>query len=568
MRWLSAATLLAGLALAIGLVSPLFSPEPTVWDDAYMFGRYAHNLVTHGALSWDPRGEPTYGLTSPFFLLVVVPVRVLLTDEPLRAALLSSLVSGLAFFALLAALVRTALEPGGVARRAAIVLVWVSLAGCARMLGAHLTSGMDTTFAMAFLAGWLLLMVRGSKAWLTGVLGGLAFGVRPDLCLYTVGVPVSMAALAPDPAARRRALTLLACTAAVIVMLMGAARAYFGTPLPLPFWVKGTSYYDEYIRVLYVPVRLKMLIAFAQGCWPLLVAIAAGILVKRRTSGLGAGVLLATLAFIVYYLFFALQIMPMEARFYQPVLPALVWLGCRGLVEAYRARPRVVERIAPLLLLAALIAAAVPAARTLRTVAHGGGHLAPLTIHESYRALERDWFGLESFSRLPDDLVIATTEVGHVAALNPGKSILDLSGLNDNDLVLRRTPARELLRRRRPDLIYVPHEDYQRLREEILEDPAFASGYEYFPPAERYWLGVAVRRSSAHHAALRAIMAGIPTAPGGPARPRRGRRRRAKASLRYRASRSSNGTCPAARARCARDAAGRRCPRGAADHRR
>ena len=530
MRWLTAATFLACLVLAIGLASPLLGPEPTVWDDAYMFGRYAHNLVTHGALSWDPGDEPTYGLTSPFFLLVVVPVRALLTDEPLRAALLSSLVAGVAFFALIAALVRTTLGGDAVARRAVIALAVLPLAGSARMLGAHLTSGMDTTFAMASLAGWLLLVIRGSSAWATGLAGGLAFGIRPDLCLYTVGVPLSMAALAPDPVARRRALTMLTLTVAVIALLMTAAWIYFGTALPLPFWVKGTAYYDESMRVLYVPVRSKMLLAFARGCWPLLAAIVAGAwAVGRRVTGLEAGVLLATLALIVYYLFFALQIMPMEARFYQPVLPALVWLGCRGLVEAHRANPRALQRVAPLLIVAALLLATVPAARTLAAVARGETHVAPLSIHESYRALERDWFGLESFSRLPDDLVIATTEVGHVAALNPGKSIVDLSGLNDTGLALGRTSVHELLDRRRPDLVYVPHDDYRRLRAEILDDPGFTDGYEYFPPETLgpYWLGVALRRGSRHYAAMREITAArIPTAPSAPARPRRGRRRR------------------------------------------
>ena len=524
-RWLSAATILACLVLAIGLASPWIGPEPPVWDDAYMFVRYAHNLVTDGALAWDPRGEPTFGLTSPLFLFVVAPVRELVTDEPLRAALLSSLVSGVAFFLLLAALVRTALPDRVVARRAVIFLVALTLAGSARMQGAHMASGMDTMFAMAFVTGWLLLGVQLERApshataWAMGLAGGLAFGVRPDLCLYTLGVPLTMAVLAKDAGARRRALAIFGLSLAGTVLLMGTAWAYFGTPLPLPFWVKGTKrLYDESVHVLYGPVRLKMLTAFVRGCWPVLVAIVAGAWVlarrrDRRVSGFEAGVLLATVVFVVYYLRFALQIMPMEARFYQPVLPALVWLGCRGLVEA---APLRIARpvLAPLVLLVVSLPSTVPAVRLLASIARNGARIAPLSIHDSYRSLARDWFGLEAFSRLPDDLVIATTEVGHVAALNPDKAIVDLSGLNDDGLARGQATVHDLLQRRRPDVIYVPDVFYGRLRADILDDPGFLTEYEYFPPeslglvnGEPYWLGIALRRSSRHYEAMRSITA-------------------------------------------------------------
>ena len=50
------------------------------WDDAYMFTRYADNLLATGKATWNPGGEPTYGLTSVLYLAVVVPFHLLLVQ--------------------------------------------------------------------------------------------------------------------------------------------------------------------------------------------------------------------------------------------------------------------------------------------------------------------------------------------------------------------------------------------------------------------------------------------------------------------------------------------------------
>src|SRR5262245_16582256 len=45
----------------------------TLWDDSYMFQRYAQNVVGDGRIAWNPGGEAAYGLTSPLFLIIAVP---------------------------------------------------------------------------------------------------------------------------------------------------------------------------------------------------------------------------------------------------------------------------------------------------------------------------------------------------------------------------------------------------------------------------------------------------------------------------------------------------------------
>ena len=41
-------------------------------DDAYMFQRYAHNLLAGHGIAWNPGGDAVYGLTAPLFLVPAV----------------------------------------------------------------------------------------------------------------------------------------------------------------------------------------------------------------------------------------------------------------------------------------------------------------------------------------------------------------------------------------------------------------------------------------------------------------------------------------------------------------
>jgi hypothetical protein len=149
------------------------------------------------------------------------------------------------------------------------------------------------------------------------------------------------------------------------------------------------------------------------------------------------------------------------------------------------------------------------------------GRLAPLTLEASRRAHADDWFALDRLKELPDDLVIATTEVGHPGALLPGKAIVDLAGLNDTRLARKGLDPAELFRRRPPDWIYLPHGDYREFAEAIEADPYFLAHYEVFRretlgtarvesagrvESKPYWLSVAILRDGAYAATLRSVI--------------------------------------------------------------
>src|SRR5215831_18276787 len=70
MAWLWLPILTCLGVLLFGVARLFVGPNPFtyVWDDSYMFVRYADNLPRFHAIAWNPGGAPTYGLTAPLFL--------------------------------------------------------------------------------------------------------------------------------------------------------------------------------------------------------------------------------------------------------------------------------------------------------------------------------------------------------------------------------------------------------------------------------------------------------------------------------------------------------------------
>ena len=123
-----------------------------ILDDAFIFVRYAGNLIADARMTWNPGGETTYGITSSLFLSIVVPLQLFLPGQPAVNAGLSSLLCGILLLALLALLFLRYTDAGRDIRRLLTVLAFCSLASSIYYLAGHFTGGMDTTFAAAFSA--------------------------------------------------------------------------------------------------------------------------------------------------------------------------------------------------------------------------------------------------------------------------------------------------------------------------------------------------------------------------------------------------------------------------------
>ncbi len=518
-----------------------------VWDDAYMFARYADVTLATGKIAWYPGGEATYGLTSLLYLAVVVPMRMAVPNVAL-AMVLCSLASTAAFVVLLLVLIARYTDADRLGRLALTAVTLFALAVASRHLVNHIVSGMDTMFALAFLTAYILLArsyerrpsVR--RAVLVGVWGGLAYLARPDLMLYAALVPAALLLLGPDGRSRRHGLLMGGVSALVLGAELAACRAYFGTPLPLPFYAKSTALYGEYIRRWYRTVPIKQLAQFVLSFWFLLAVIGIDVIAGRmrdperpRRSRVELGLLAATVLFIGYYLFFVTQIMYMGARFYYPTLPAVAFLAAQSLARigrraqrasgvGWHALPRPLAWVGALLLVYGL----VPLGRLGVEKLSGRLQRGEWAAFDVWSGPQKHnyWYRLDAVSELPDDLVVATTEVGRPVAMNPQMRVIDITGLNEAPFALHGFSADRLLDHYRPDLIYMPHPHYKEIDAAIRSHPTFQDQYELFPaeqlteqlgkPVE---MGMAIRRDSPYYQPLRAIAAGQPPPATSPAQP-------------------------------------------------
>ncbi len=508
----------------------------SVWDDSFMFGRYAGNFLNSGKLSWNPGGPVTYGLTSNLFLAIVIPLRFLLGDRPGIEAVLSSMVGGAAFLVLLTYLLLS-FGRNRIVTKAVILLLFVAFASELNHFEVHITSGMDTTFALTYLTGyifsWKSYQKTNSRAkiGLLGVMGGLAFEVRPDLMLYTLLIPLAGFIFAATPALRRPTLAILGITVAVLTSVLVFNTVYLHSTLPLPFYAKSLRIYGDSFQTVYRDTARSELFDFLGAYWFLFALIAVGIASNLKTrwqkiAGLEVGLGVATALFLLYYLVWAIPIMGFVQRFYYPMLPALVWLAaCSAGASVGKLAPilkswsRNIARrrqltwaalalgeLAVILFCGAAAFTYVPTNLNAAIEAHTLGHF---KVAENYKTLwyPEVWYRLDQFSALPDDLVMAATEVGYPVAMNPHKTLIDLAGLNETAFAHQQFSADLLFSKYQPDLIYMPHPDYQVMLADLTHNQYFQQHYEYFAPGQlKTMIGVAIRRDSKYYQQMKTIM--------------------------------------------------------------
>jgi hypothetical protein len=532
LRWLWLPILMSVALLAFGILTEFLGPHAYygVWDDAYMFVRYADNLHRYGKIAWNPGGEPTYGLTSLLFLIVVAPIRRLVPHNPMLTAVLSSLLCGLAFLSLLPLLLHRFLKAGAIVKRAAILLVFASLASATPDIVRHCFTGMDTTFVLLYLIGYLFLSLRYENAPTRlaaigmGLYGGIAYFIRPDLMLYTTLLPLALFVFNAGMNARRNAILILGLTLLVAGSEVAFASVYFHSPFPLPFYAKALGLYEDFDMTRYRHAAANEFFDYVMSYRFLLLVIAADLALNfrewvRQSSPIEKGLLIATALFIFYYLFCVLQIMQANQRFYYPTLPAIAFLAARSAVRLAQRLPVFLKRdlrrlpfsAGIFLILGAWVALwpmglllyrrAVPKLASRR--------LARFDVTQEYKEIYwYYWFCLDDFSKLPNGMVMATTEVGHPAGMNPDRTIIDLAGLNDRMFAHQRFSAAVLFQTYHPDLIYMPHPDYQGMLRNLTADPTFQRDYEFFPVRKlcSAQMDVALLRGSPYYEAMRRIV--------------------------------------------------------------
>lgn len=501
----------AGFCALLGVVLWSRGALPP-YDDAFFFGRFADNLLSHGRYAWNPGEGPVHGNTSQLFQVLVTAVAALAGPQTVWATR-----------GVLGACLLTAWTLHG--RRWGWVSGAVTYAGPVAL--ATLLSGMETGVVLALGAAFVSLLQDdagprpGTRPWAV-LLAVALFATRPDTALLSLP-SLALWALEPGRLRVKRLLPALLALAGMLALL-GLYWGVYGTALPLSFYLKSglSGVYDAAFLAKSKAAKLRHIAFFGVAVAPLLVCIARAPARAWRLA-LPAGV------FVAYHLAFTVDVMGMFARFFAPSLP---WLAAAAAVnlgaQQSQARARwllpawglfggavaagvalgglpqdagwAIGRVPVVLYVGAWAAGLVlllpgPPARALR----GGAVLALVAVltvvgardgRWRLRGVPTDadlarglisettsWRGLEQLAHcLGGEIHLYHSEIGVPGVLLPGARITDLGGLMNPALALEGVDVDALCLQEQPEAVFLPHRNYAALNA-ALSEGACLQGY-------------------------------------------------------------------------------------------
>jgi hypothetical protein len=404
---------------------------------------------------------------------------------------------------------------------AALPLVFCGF--CAPTLLLLIESGMETLLALAAVALAFLVIesVRAQRfrsasrelgAFVASQL--LVYLARPDLMLITATLSLSLVDWRAPLLRQRRLIRLALGMVAGLAVLWSAFHAYYGSAVPLSFYVKNralTHYDAEYTR-LDIPGARRQLATWLLIAWPFLyVALS-------RVRGRGGWLLTAACALLAYQQVFTIEIMGYHARFLMPALlpvvlaaseawpdfaasaayklralpvligwPVLGWIAIRyQLVEAqgvddpvgWISTGQYLAYSVPILclFLAPLLRGDWPRYATVAvpTVALAMCAALPWAWPSVFgddaieRATAQGWPGLAEVKRcIPEPTHMYQTELGLPGVMFLQSRITDLSGLMNRDIAFGDYDFDSNCLNDPPEVFFMPHRTHRRLNERV-----------------------------------------------------------------------------------------------------
>ncbi len=391
------------LGAAAGAVAAA-APCAITWgftvDDALIPARYAHHLATGLGYRFNPHGPVTDGVTPLGFAHFLSPFA--------RGGALEALAAA-RWLGLIAWLVGAAALGWRIARIEGSRWRWGGLAimACSAPLAAWASAGLETGVVTGAVAVALALRHGAIREPLGPTLLGLAAAWRPELLPFAVvaGVPAARAAAASSGA--RLVPTWshvgrLLLVVAPFVTVAGLRFVYFGRAAPLSLVAKQST--------------ISAGATYAAACFVLTGPLALlALTFAPRAPAYARWLAAAVAAHFAAVAFAGGDWMPLS-RLVVPALPAVVLASSEALASC-RAWAR----------------APVAAALALELwVWAGPGGRARRVLSDRIVAIDA------ARSALADADVIATLDVGWVAAAAPHAQILDLAGVTDPEVAILR----------------------------------------------------------------------------------------------------------------------------------
>lgn len=498
----------AGIVLSYaGLLAALYvsNLQRGLWEDGYFTARFAHNFWHHRGFAWNASDGPVYGMTSQ--TLQLLGAALYAVDARHVVILLKAALCGSALASLLAIgrlLQRQDTFPLG--------LIPAAVGLSAPLLLELLASGLETAialYALVIAIGATLEFTQGRTGpVLVALTHLLVYWTRPDAIVIPLALLVLLGWDKP------RVLTALALVGGGLAISGGVFYLYYGTALPLPFYIKthGFSVQTQARLANFAPEKTKNALQAAFFTLPF-VYVAAHHRTRRPLALLAAGFSLAG-----YHYFATVETMGHHSRFYLPALVP-IWIAAALAYPAYLRKRRItvtyalslgyvlvfywlakvdaarridimldparyypylagcaVMLFAPNALpwVPALLLAVVFAVAAIRDYPLGSPRLEDdETILLRQIAPRRVFRGLARLRERVPVRALFHTDMGAPGLLFPDARVVDLDGLLNEAITLHGARFETLCRDDRPEAIFVPNEDYAELRRQVLESECF-----------------------------------------------------------------------------------------------
>lgn len=469
---------------------------PFFMDDAFIFLRYAQHIAAGQGYGFNAH-QPIEGTTSLLWTLLAAGWTAVGRTGPLTLKLMGVAAGAVCVIGVTVCRLTPAAFFARVIAACALAL-YVPFA----LLG---VSGMETTLGAALLLFGLHYLFSAEKnGRVTGVvLLSLAFLTRPDLGLFFMAIPLSLAVRLPkDGGPRwRREWYLVALPVAVVLTVTAWRWWTFHDLAPNPARLKAAG-------VSGAQLRAGLVLA---GHWlldqalliPLLLAGAA--VARKSARALATAIPLA--AFLLYVCSLGRPEMGLFYRFYIPVTPLIFALAAGGLTSL-AAREHRLYAVAGIAAMSLMIVLLLPAhQRHWRGSMDRFGLAASAAEYGRAMTVVYPAFGRMLDATLPADATIALLDAGAIPYYAK-RTTHDLYGLNDRRIVdIFRAAHRD--RDPRAQLNY-----YRLYLEEIISrwpdyfvdtylpralvgDPRFRDCYRLEKLPRRYWanerLGAEIR---------------------------------------------------------------------------
>jgi|GEM_PF-1598728 len=510
----------------------------TAYDDSYFFQRFAIHFLEHGTFAWNLEDGPVYGSTSQLFQLVATAVTAATRTHFVVAV---RIVNAVVLCGLGAVLMRWCARATKTTWHGqAIVLLGL---GTPMVLTTVIT-GMETAIALALLAVVLTRIVpaRGDgpssmKPSVAALLTVTVFLCRPDAAVIPFVAYVGSTGLR-----REWPKAYLVWLAASMALVLATAWAYYGTPLPLPFYMKTVglqTYGEHFVGLGWREKQLHSGLTLAFSA-PLVWIVATG-----KPRGPTLALTLAVVALWGYHLSATNEIMGYRGRFYVPGVVALVMAAARSwdslsrsratlafalvwavaVVVAYRggsipthegffistvAWPAyagtLVGGVAVLVVPARAPAWSGLAIVFVASLAGTIGWKPPRSIHapDDRRVMRRHARevttvrGIFDVARcLPSDEPVYHSEMGVTGVVLIDRRVVDLAGIVSRGPGIEGKSFQALCEADRPAAIFLPHRNYKAQNAEIRASECFA---DYVRVVDRSSSPLHVRRD--HHDAF------------------------------------------------------------------